>query len=61
MLAIAVVGLLAGGVIGFVLLLVVTLFLTWLAALAWPLLSPQSRLLRILIPLAVLTAAILQL
>jgi Family of unknown function (DUF6703) len=61
MLAIAVVGLLISGPVGFALLLVVALFLAWLAALSWPVLPPRTRLLRVLVPLAVLVAAILQL
>lgn len=61
MLAIAVVGLLVGGPVGFALLLVIALFLAWLAALSWPVLPPRTRLLRVLVPLAVLAAAILQL
>ncbi|MGH8834913.1 MAG: DUF6703 family protein [Actinomycetes bacterium] len=61
MLAIAVVALLVGGPVGFALLLVIALFLAWLAALSWPVLPPRTRLLRVLVPLAVLAAAILQL
>ena len=40
---------------GAVLLLIVTAFLAWLAALSWPALQPQTRLLRVL-ALAVLLA-----
>lgn len=61
MLVLTLTGLLVGGVVGFVLLLVTALFLGWLAALSWPLLRPRARLLRALVPLAVLAAAILQL
>lgn len=59
MLAIAVAGLLVGGPVGFVLLLLVAVFLAWLAALSWPVLAPRTRLLRVLVPLAVLAAAIM--
>ena len=61
LLAIAVIGLVVGGPVGFALLLVIALFLGWLAALSWPVLPPRTRLLRVLVPLAVLAAAILQL
>jgi len=59
LLVIAVVGLLVGGPVGFALLLVIALFLAWLAALSWPVLPPRTRLLRVLVPLVVLAAAFL--
>jgi len=61
MLVIAVIGLVVGGPVGFALLLVIALFLAWLAALSWPVLPPRTRVLRMLVPLVVLVAAILQL
>ncbi|MCI0687701.1 MAG: hypothetical protein L0Y54_10760 [Sporichthyaceae bacterium] len=61
MLAVAVTGLFVGGPVGFALLLLVAMFLTWLATLSWPLLSPRTRVLRLLVPAAVLAAAVLQL
>lgn len=61
MLVVTFVGLLVGGPVGFACLLLVALFLGWLAVLSWPLLPARSRLLRALVPLAILAAAILQL
>ena len=61
MLVIAVVALVVSGPVGFALLLVIALFLGWLAALSWPVLPPRTRLLRVLVPLVLVVAAILQL
>ena len=46
-------GLVIKGFIGGVLLLVITVFLAWLAALGWPQYSPAGRLLRVAVVLLV--------
>lgn len=51
-------GLVTSGVLSFVALLLVGLFLGWLALLSWPLVSPGGRLLRVACTLVVLAAAV---
>jgi hypothetical protein len=46
-------GLMLQGVLGGVLLLLIALFLAWLAALGWPKYSPGGRLLRVFVVLVV--------
>lgn len=61
MLGLAVVGLIAGGIVGFVLLGLVAIFLSWLALLSWPVLDRRARLLRFLAVGLVAAAAVIQL
>jgi hypothetical protein len=61
MLVVAVAGLIAGGVVGFVLLGLVAAFLGWLALLSWPVLDQRARLLRLLGVGLVAAAAVIQL
>lgn len=56
MFVLALVGLLAGGLMGLLALGLIAVFLAWLAVLSWPVLAPQQRLLRLL-AVAVVTAA----
>jgi hypothetical protein len=57
--ALVVAGLLIPGIVGAALLTVVLLFLVWLTYLAWPALSPSSRVLR-LITLAIVAFVVVQ-
>ncbi|HVQ89048.1 MAG TPA: DUF6703 family protein [Actinomycetes bacterium] len=59
--ALLVVGLLVKGPIGAVLLLLLALFLAWLAAVSWRLLTPSARLIRFLVVGLVVAAAGFQL
>ena len=59
--AFLVVGLLVEGPIGATLLFLVALFLGWLAAIGWRLLSPGARVVRVLIVALVVAAAVAQL
>lgn len=53
-------GIAVGGWAGAALLLVVTAFLAWLAALSWPALGTQGRALRVLILVALIGLALWQ-
>jgi hypothetical protein len=53
-------GIAVRGWLGAALLLVVTAFLAWLAALSWPALGPQGRALRVLILAALVGLALWQ-
>jgi energy-coupling factor transporter transmembrane protein EcfT len=59
--AFLVVGLLVEGPIGATLLFVLALFLGWLAAIGWRLLSPGARAIRLLIVALVVAAGVAQL
>lgn len=41
-------------------LLAITVFLTWITALAWPTVSPGSKVLRVVVDLALLAVAVLK-
>lgn len=61
MLALLLLGLIVGGIVGFAALTLITIFLAWLAALAWPALRPSQRALRLLVIGVVAAAAAYQL
>jgi hypothetical protein len=61
MLALALTGLIIGGLIGFIALGLIALFLGWLALLSWPVLKPRAKLLRLLAIALVAAAAAIQL
>jgi hypothetical protein len=61
MAVLAVVGLIVGGVVGFVALTLIAAFLAWLALLSWPVLRPRQRLLRSLAVAIVIAAAVVTL
>lgn len=53
-------GLAISGLLGAVLLLVLVLFLAWLVFLSWPVLPATTRIIRLVIVVAILGAAVLQ-
>ena len=57
----ALVGLVAGGLIGFSALALIAVFLGWLALLSWPVLTPGHRGVRVLVVAVVAGAAVYQL
>ncbi len=61
MFVLALVGLFAGGLIGFLALGLIAVFLAWLALLSWPVLAPRQRLLRLLAVAVVAAAALVTL
>lgn len=55
------VGLLVHGIVGFLALLVLAIFLGWLVALSWPTLTAGPRILRLVAVAVVVVGAVLQL
>jgi len=54
------IGLVNTGILGFIALLVVAIFIGWLLLLSWPLLEPRTRLLRALAVLLVIVSAVVR-
>lgn len=61
MLALLLLGVLAGGVLGFVLVALATLLVAWLLYLSWPRLTSQERLMRFAVLLLAAAIAVVQL
>ena len=54
------IGLFDTGIIGFIALMIVALFIGWLLLLSWPLLAPRPRLLRTFAVLMVIVSAVVR-